>query len=160
MADFFAKGNKPINGYGGGNLASKSDLTDIFQTGSTATQAIGIGTYFYLNGTLVRAKTAIASGATFTLNTNYTVITAGVLNAPRTLDSVQDTLSQGVAYTTPSDGILRIYVASGSISFGIDGVASFTYSNAQTTALYLPKGTVITPTLLSGSNALKFLSYR
>lgn len=140
--------------------AEKTDLTSIFESGTTASQAIGIGTYFYLNGTLVRAKTAIASGATFTLNTNYTVITAGALNAPRTLDSTQDTLSQGVAYTTPSDGILRIYIASGSIAFGMDSVASFTYTGAQTVGLYLPKGTVITPTTLSGSNALKFLSYR
>lgn len=80
MADFFAKGKNPINGYGGGNLASKSDLTDIFQTGSTATQAISAGTYFYLDGTLVRAIADIANGATFTLNTNYKVVTAGGLN--------------------------------------------------------------------------------
>ena len=140
--------------------AKSADLTSISESGTTASQAISVGTYFYLNGTLVRAKTAIASGATFTLNTNYTVITAGVLNAPRTLDSTQDTLSQGVAYTTPSDGVLRIYIASGSIAFGMDGVASFTYTGAQTVGLYLPKGTVITPTTLSGSNGLKFLPYR
>ena len=80
MADFFAKGNKPINGYGGGNLASKSDLTDIFESGTTASRAISAGTYFYLNGVLVRAIATIASGATFTLNTNYEVVTAGALN--------------------------------------------------------------------------------
>jgi len=80
MADFFAKGKKPINGYGGGNLASKSDLTSIFESGTTASQAISTGTYFYLDGTLVRAKVDIASGATFTENTNYEVITAGALN--------------------------------------------------------------------------------
>ena len=62
------------------NKANKTDLTNISQSGATATQAIASGTYFYLNGTLVRAKTAIASGATFTLNTNYEVVTAGGLN--------------------------------------------------------------------------------
>lgn len=61
-------------------LANKSDLTSISESGTTASQAISAGTYFYLNGTLVRAKTAIASGATFTLNTNYEVVTAGALN--------------------------------------------------------------------------------
>lgn len=76
MADFFAKGNKPINGYGGGNLASKSDLTDIFESGTTASRAISAGTFFYLDGTLVRAKTDIASGATFTLDTNYEIVPA------------------------------------------------------------------------------------
>lgn len=60
--------------------ANKTDLTSISETGATASQAISAGTYFYLNGTLVRAKTAIANGATFTLNTNYEVVTAGALN--------------------------------------------------------------------------------
>lgn len=61
--------------------ADKSDLTSIVQSGSTATQAISNGTYFYLNGTLVRAISAIASGATFTNGTNYEVVTAGGLNS-------------------------------------------------------------------------------
>ena len=51
--------------------ADKTDLTSISQTGSTATQTIPSGTYFYLNGSLVRAKTDIASGATFVSGTNY-----------------------------------------------------------------------------------------
>ena len=51
--------------------ADKTDLTSISQTGSTATQTIPSGTYFYLNGSLVRAKTNIASGATFVSGTNY-----------------------------------------------------------------------------------------
>lgn len=55
--------------------AEKDDLTSISETGSTASQAISAGTYFYLDGTLVRAKTAIANGATFTENTNYEVTT-------------------------------------------------------------------------------------
>lgn len=58
-------------------VSLRSDITSINQTGTTATQAISSGTYFYLNGTLVRAKTDIASGATFTLNTNYEVATVG-----------------------------------------------------------------------------------
>ena len=62
------------------NKANKTDLTNISQSGATATQDISSGTYFYLNGTLVRAKTGIASGASFTLNTNYEVVTAGGLN--------------------------------------------------------------------------------
>ena len=63
--------------------AAKADLTSIIQTGTTCTEANGIaaGVYFYLNGDLVCAKTAIANGVTFTLNTNYEVPTAGALNA-------------------------------------------------------------------------------
>lgn len=62
------------------DVAHQTDLTNIRETGTTASQAISAGTYFYLNDTLVRAKVAIASGATFTLNTNYEVVTAGALN--------------------------------------------------------------------------------
>ena len=60
-------------------VARKADLTNLDLTGTTNTtgSTISSGTYFYLNGTLVRAKTAIASGATFTLNTNYEVVTVG-----------------------------------------------------------------------------------
>lgn len=63
-------------------VARKKDLTDLNLTGTknTTGSTIASGYYFYLNGTLVRAKTAIANGATFTLNTNYEVVTAGALN--------------------------------------------------------------------------------
>lgn len=61
---------------------SKSDLTSIFATGSTNTtgSVITSGTYFYLNGVLVKAISDIAVGDTFTEDTNYEVITDGALN--------------------------------------------------------------------------------
>lgn len=63
--------------------AAKTDLTTIIATGTTNTTGTTItaGTYFYLNGALVRAKADIGSGATFTNGTNYEVVTAGALNA-------------------------------------------------------------------------------
>ena len=65
------------------NAAKKADLTSIIATGATnATGAtITSGTFFYLNGTLVQALADIASGATFTENTNFEVPSAGSLNA-------------------------------------------------------------------------------
>ena len=48
-----------------------ADITGLSQTGATASQAITRGTFFYLNGSLVKAIADIANGATFTLNTNY-----------------------------------------------------------------------------------------
>ena len=53
--------------------ANKSDITNISITGTTNNTGRNIlaGTLFYLNGTLCKALTDIASGATFTLNTNY-----------------------------------------------------------------------------------------
>ena len=65
------------------DAAKKADLTSIIATGATnATGAtIASGTYFYLNGSLVLAKADIASGASFTENTNYEAVTAGGLNS-------------------------------------------------------------------------------
>lgn len=62
--------------------ANKSDLASISITGTTNNTGATItaGTYFYLNGILVKAMTSIANGATLTENTNYTKVTAGSLN--------------------------------------------------------------------------------
>lgn len=64
------------------DTANKKDLTNIVATGTTNTTGSQItsGTYFYLNGTLVKAKANIAVNATFTLNTNYEIVTTGGLN--------------------------------------------------------------------------------
>ena len=69
------------------NKAEKSDLASISITGTTNNtgSTIAYGTYFYLNGQLVRAKATIANAATFTKDTNYEVVTAGVLNKLRNI---------------------------------------------------------------------------
>lgn len=45
------------------------------ESGPTASQSYTKGKYFYHNGDFCKAKTAIPSGATFTLNTNYETTT-------------------------------------------------------------------------------------
>ena len=80
--------------------ANKTDLTSIVQSGATATQAISSGTYFYLDGVLVRAKTDIASGATFTENTNYEVKTVG--DALDEMIKVVDVPYSGFTWSTGS----------------------------------------------------------
>lgn len=67
--------------------AKKTDLTSISESGTTASQAISAGTLFYLNGILVEAKVDIASGATFTLNTNYEVTTVEDAITPKDITS-------------------------------------------------------------------------
>ena len=94
--------------------ADKTDLTSISETGSTASQAISAGTYFYLDGVLVRAKTDIASGATFTENTNYEVVSVGGLN------SIGNIL-KGI-FPNPDKLIFRC-VANGNVSFNSQGIA-------------------------------------
>ena len=65
-----------------GNKAPKSDLAAPSITGSTNNtgSTIAKNQFFYLNGTLVRAMTDIANGATLTSGTNYETVTAGGLN--------------------------------------------------------------------------------
>ena len=77
------------------NAAKKADLTSVIATGATnATGAtITSGTFFYLNGTLVQALADIASGATFTENTNYEVPSAGSLNALKSALTTTEDLS-------------------------------------------------------------------
>jgi hypothetical protein len=74
-------------------LEVRDDFTNIVETGASASQTISKGTYFYLEGTLVRAKVDIASGATFTLNTNYEVVTAGALNQGKTYRTYRGTVT-------------------------------------------------------------------
>lgn len=64
------------------NIAAKVeglpyDLSMIapIENGTTASKAYSVGQYFLHNDQFCKAKTAIASGATFTLNTNYEVTT-------------------------------------------------------------------------------------
>lgn len=60
-------------------LANKTDISSLSLSGTTNTSGgtISAGTWFYLNGELVRAKVDIANNATFTLNTNYEEKTVG-----------------------------------------------------------------------------------
>lgn len=53
----------------------KADKTDIatVESGTTASRAYSVGELVYVSGTLYRVKTAIASGATFTVGTNVDV---------------------------------------------------------------------------------------
>jgi len=98
--------------------ARKADLTNLDLTGTTNTtgSTIPAGKFFYLNGTLVRAKTNIASGATFTLNTNYEVATVGGLNdivGELTIDTIGgyvDVSSYTLSnpYIAPYDGYINL----------------------------------------------------
>ena len=83
--------------------AKSADLTSISESGATASQAISIGTYFYLNGTLCKAKTDIANGATFTEGTNYTVVNGGLNDLKEYTNKVVDlTLTSGTSRFTLS----------------------------------------------------------
>lgn len=85
----------------------KTDLTDIVATGSTngTGGTISAGTFFYLNGALVVAKTDIASGATFTSGTNYEAPTAGALNSLKSaFNTIEEhTVTQIGGYFTERD---------------------------------------------------------
>ena len=64
-------------------VSGKADKTDIatVESGTTASRAYSAGELVYVSGTLYRVKTAIASGATFTVGTNVEVTNvSGVLS--------------------------------------------------------------------------------
>lgn len=100
-----------------------SDLTSIKAVGSTNATGSTItkGTYFYLNGKLCLAKSDIASGATFTLNTNYEVVTAGGLNSLNSaLAAIQSLLNGKAAFSLfhITNGYrLLLSAASGTLQF-------------------------------------------
>lgn len=53
-------------------LADKTDIATV-ESGTTASRAYSVGELVYVSGTLYSVKTAIASGATFTVGTNIEV---------------------------------------------------------------------------------------
>ena len=61
---------------------SKANETELayVESGSTASRAYSIGEYFCWGGSLYRAKTAISSGASFTVGTNCESVPGGGLN--------------------------------------------------------------------------------
>lgn len=65
----------------------RSDIASISITGTTndTGATIPAGTYFYVSNNLVVAKTAISDGATLTEGANYEAVTAGGLNALKSI---------------------------------------------------------------------------
>ena len=125
--------------------ADKTDLASIQITGSTndTGSTITNGTYFYLNDTLVRAKTDIANGATFTENTNYRVVTAGALNATCNLGG---TVSLTFPYVVPTDGYFRLIYDSGTgTAVMVVDNNSFIYvtSSFQVGTLFVKRGMTV-----------------
>ena len=142
------------------SLAGTSDISSIIATGSTNTtgSAISSGTYFYLNGVLCRAISNIATGATFTLNTNYLPISVGEAltslnsNLLKLDDYVMGTNvdikgynSSSNKYTAPHFGIVSLRVASGQQAYvsGITGFDAWVFGggNGNTASFTVCKGT-------------------
>ena len=95
-----------------GTLALESDLCSIVQSGTTATQSISAGTYFYLNGTLVRAVTNIQNGDTFTSGTNYISVSVGGLNDlySHTVQVSEDNSIKSSIISKTSGDEIRLYM--------------------------------------------------
>ena len=87
--------------------ANKSDITNISITGSTNNTGsnIGAGTRFYLNGTLCKALSDIANGATLTNGTNYaeTTLNDNLKSYEVITKTYTGALSQGQVITISTD---------------------------------------------------------
>lgn len=139
------------------NKANKSDLTSISITGSknNTGSTITSGSFFYKDGTLVRAKTDIANNATLTLNTNYEIVTAGGLNAlNNALTSIESSKWKfgtqvnlslynhyGNLFEIPQDGYIQVYGgdASGFAHIVVYGNDTTSSSDANV-SIYAPAG--------------------
>lgn len=101
----YAKTNRELTD----GKAEKSDLASISITGTTNNTGatIAIGTYFYLNGQIVKAKTDISNNATLTLNTNYEAVSIGALN--QLVSKTDVTWFYTKNYAFASNKNLRVY---------------------------------------------------
>lgn len=87
----------------GGGSSDKANKTDIapVENGTTASRAYAVGQQFYLNGSLYKAKAAIAQGATFTIGTNCELadcVTEQLYNKLRKIDIVATTTKGNYTY--------------------------------------------------------------
>lgn len=102
--------------------ADNSEIAPI-ENGTTSSQAYAVGEHFTRGGKFCTAITSIASGATFTLNTNYVegTIAEVISNLPQFLSgNVTDVQSIPIDgtfydYTIPSDGYYGAYAVNDSV---------------------------------------------
>jgi len=106
-------------------LAPKTDIATV-ESGTTASRAYSVGELVYVSGTLYRVKTAIASGATFTVGTNIEV--TNVSNAIHDINGIikVSTITKSVTTTASTQTDVRIdvpqiseYKAIGIVSYNI-----------------------------------------
>lgn len=124
--------------------AEKTDTTVIApkETGASASRAYAAGAHFIKDGAFCTAKTAIAQGETFTLNTNYTVGNIG--DRVEALEGRYIISSASTDITTNTAGSAVLTSAGRRFIFGIHfnslGSRAFSYRLGQsgnTTYLHL-----------------------
>jgi hypothetical protein len=126
--------------------ANQSQLAYV-ETGTTASRAYAVGKYFCWNGLLCRAKTAISSGASFTMGTNCETTMVG--------DEIQkkaffDTTSASSKTLTFGANTRAMIFASSTNTNGMGIYAVSSASNYSTYVKALVSGSAITMTA-SGS---------
>ena len=119
---------------------NKSELSGIFQTGSTCTESDGIpsGWFFYLDNVLVRAITSIPNGATFVSGTNYETVSAGGLNE---LVSATSNSKVKVSYVKITSGTVTSQARVGYITADKDEFICWTHvsTNGFIASCYIEK---------------------
>lgn len=144
LKDFFASKQALTNVKNG-----TSDINQTTSSGCTITNGIKKGTYFYLDGVLVRAKQAISNGDSFT-SSNYEVPTAGALNELNTTFNDMFKVISGVRNeaTLPANGVTAYSLDDMGISiptgYSVFGVRSYSLGNTNilTYAITIPSNDV------------------
>lgn len=128
----------------------KSDLTSYNETGTTASRAYKFGDLIYIGGTLYRAMTNIASGATFTIGTNVASVVIDKLVPFKILYDGNVTFTNGQGSVAISNQLLFPFLAR---CVGADAPALVSLSSTGTLML------VTLPTSTGYSGTLRVIVY-
>ena len=147
MVQFYGRSDKPIGNDDAVDTNANISAIAPNEPNATASQAYAAGEHFYKNGKFCTAQTAIASGATFTLGTNYTEGTVADsierLKVIYTTNSTQTTVANKLlalkaAYDNLSvkDRIRAVIIQNGISNFPEGEV----YENFGTSGMFISSG--------------------
>ena len=138
------------------------NLTGTNNTGSTITE----GTFFYNNGSLVRAKTDIQNGSAITIGTNAETVTAGGLNdlknsinqlagSFKLISSGDIDSNRSFDLSSYSRRLFVLFITGGMylVNVWANSAALYTITNTSVGTVSM-SGKVLTITLSSGNTAL------
>jgi len=112
------------------------------ENGSTASQAYAVGAHFIRDGAFCTAKTAIASGETFTLNTNYTAGNVGDMlvmkDSPLTINANYFSMEKDNSFTINGKYFISARVKCTALPSSGSSVSFFTFPSNGRGGMVIP----------------------
>lgn len=134
-------------------LAHKTDIATV-ESGTTASRAYSVGELVYVSGTLYRVKTAIASGATFTVGTNVEVT-----NVSESLADKSKIYTKYIASaTTDSNGFIDLGLSNVTVlSVSTNSYTCFAYPTSSAIYTKVVSPATLNPIANTVINAIKVI---